>query len=73
MSNLFVAWGTTYLVGTVFLAMDVVFLLFFELRGVPALSVIGGALILLGSSSMLNWIFKIAWAERSGRDVTQDN
>ncbi len=73
MNNLFVAWGTTYLVGTVFLAMDVVFLPFFELRGVPALSVIGGALILLGSSSILNWIFKIAWAERRGRDVTQDN
>ena len=73
MNNLFVAWGMTYLVGTVFLAMDVVFLPFFELRGVPALSVIGGALILLGSSSILNWIFKIAWAERSGHDVTQDN
>ena len=73
MNNLFVAWSTTYLVGTVFLAMDIVFLPLFEFRGIPALSVIGGALILLGSSSILNWIFKIAWAERSGRDVTQDN
>ena len=73
MNNLFVAWGTTYLVGIVFLAMDVVFLPFFELRGVPALSVIGGALILLGSSSILNWVFKIAWEERSDRDVTHDN
>lgn len=73
MNNLFLAWGTTYLVGTVFLAIDVVFLPFFEFRGVPALSVIGGALILLGSSSILNWIFKIAWAERRGRGVMQDN
>ena len=73
MNNLFIAWSTTFLVGSVFLAMDVVFLPFFELRGVPALSVIGGALILLGSSSILNWIFKIAWAERSARGVTQSN
>ena len=73
MNNLYVAWGMAYLLGILFLAMDVVFLPFFELRGVPALSVIGGALILLGSSSILNWIFKIAWAERSDRDVTQNN
>ncbi len=73
MSNLFVAWGTTYLLGIVFLAMDVVFLPLFEFRGIPALSVVGGALILLGSSSILNWIFKIAWAERSDRNVAQDN
>ena len=73
MNNLFVAWGMTYLVGIVFLAIDVVFLPFFELRGVPALSVIGGALILLGSSSILNWMFKIAWSERSNRDVAQHN
>ena len=73
MNNLFVAWGTTFLVGIVFLAMDVVFLPFFELRGVPALSVIGGVLILLGSSSIPNWIFKIAWSERSDRGVAQGN
>ena len=73
MNNLFVAWGTTFLVGIVFRAMDIVLLPFFELRGVPALSVIGGALILLGSSSILNWIFKIAWSERSDRGVTQGN
>ena len=73
MNNLFVAWGTAYLVGGALMAMDVVFLPFFELRGVPALSVIGGALILLGSSSILNWIFKVAWEERINRDVPQDN
>ena len=73
MSNLFVAWVTAYLVGAVFLAIDVVFLPFFELRGVPALSVIGGALILLASSSILSWIFKIAWEERGNRGVSQDS
>ncbi len=68
MNNLYIAWGMTYLLGIVFLAMDVVFLPLFEFRGVPALSVIGGALILLGSSSILNWIFKIAWEERGNRN-----
>ena len=29
MNNLFIAWSTTFLVGTVFLAMDVVLLPFF--------------------------------------------
>ncbi len=68
MNNLCIAWGMTYLLGIVFLAMDAVFLPLFEFRGVPALSVIGGALILLGSSSILNWIFKIAWEERGNRN-----
>ena len=69
MSNLYIAWGMIYLLGIVFLAMDVVFLPLFEFKGLPGLSVIGGALILLGFSSILNWIFKIAWAERSKREV----
>ena len=73
MNNLFVAWSATYLLGIVFLAMDVVFLPLFEFRGIPALSVIGGALILLGSSSILNWIFKIAWEERNNRGVSRDS
>ena len=73
MNNLYLAWGMTYLLGIVFFAMDVVFLPLFEFRGVPALSVIGGALILLGSSSILNWIFKIAWEERGNRNSSQDN
>ena len=73
MSNLYITWGMTYLLGIVFLTMDAVFLPLFEFQGIPALSVIGGALILLGSSSILNWIFKIAWAERNDRGATQGN
>ena len=64
MNNLYLAWGLTHLFGIVFLTMDVVFLPLFEIKGIPTFSVIGAALILMGFSSILNWIFKIAWAER---------
>lgn len=73
MNNLYLAWGMTYLLGIMFLAMDVVFLPLFEFEGIPALSVIGGALILMGFNSILNWIFKIAWAERGRYGVSQDD
>ena len=73
MNNLYLAWGMTYLLGVMFLAMDVVFLPLFEFEGIPALSVIGGALILMGFNSILSWIFKIAWAERGRHGVSQDD
>ena len=64
MNDLYVAWGLTSLLGIVFLAIDAVFLPLFEVRGIPAFSVIGGALLLMMYGSILNWIFKTAWAER---------
>ena len=73
MNNLYLAWGMTYLLGVIFLAMDVVFLPLFEFEGIPALSVIGGALILMGFNSILKWIFEIAWAERGRRGISQDD
>ena len=73
MNNLYLAWGMTYLLGIVLLAMDVVFLTPFEFDGIPALSAIGGALILMRFNSIRNWIFKIAWAERGRYGVSQDD
>ena len=64
MNKLYAAWGITFLVGMGLIAIDVVFLPLFEVRGVPAFSVVGAALLLLVSTSILNWIFKAAWNER---------
>ena len=65
MSNLYNAWGLTLLIGIGMITFDVVFLPLFEIRGIPALSVIGAAFILLVFTSVLNWTFKEAWEERS--------
>ena len=65
MSNLYSAWGLTLLIGIGLITFDVVFLPLFEIRGIPALSVIGAAFILLVFTSVLNWVFKEAWEERS--------
>ena len=64
MNNLYAAWGIVFLIGMGLLAIDVVFLPLFEVRGVPAFSLVGGALLLLVFTSILNWIFKTAWNER---------
>ena len=40
-----------------------------EIGGIPAFGVIGAALILLVISSILNWIFKQAWAARNEIDT----
>ena len=64
MNNLYAAWGIVFLIGMGLLAIDVVFLPLFEVRGVPAFSLVGAALLLLVFTSILNWIFKAAWNER---------
>ena len=33
--------------------------------GVPALTAIGAALVVMVITSLLNWLVKVAWAERS--------
>ena len=33
--------------------------------GVPALTAIGAALVIMVITSLLNWLVKVAWAERS--------
>jgi len=64
MNKLYAAWGIIFLIGMGLLAIDVVFLPLFEVRGLPAFSVVGGAFLLLVSTSILNRIFKAAWNER---------
>ena len=72
MNNLYAAWGIVFLIGMGLLAIDVVFLPLFEVRGVPAFSLVGAALLLLVSTSILNWIFKTAWNERIKPDSPEN-
>jgi nicotinamide riboside transporter PnuC len=50
--------------------MDVVFLPLFEIKGIPAFSIIGAAFALLVLTSVLNWIFKKAWEQRREHETT---
>lgn len=72
MSRLRAAWIWLFGVGTFLLAIDIAAEVLIRVNGVPALGVIGGALILLVFSSILNWIFKEAWNERN-RNSKQDD
>ena len=72
MNNLYAAWGIVFLIGMGLLAIDVVFLPLFEVRGVPAFSLVGAALLLLVFTSILNWIFKAAWNERIKPDSPEN-
>ena len=72
MNNLYAAWGIVFLIGMGLLAIDVVFLPLFGVRGVPAFSLVGAALLLLVSTSILNWIFKTAWNERIKPDSPEN-
>ena len=72
MNNLYAAWGIVFLIGMGLLAIDVVFLPLFEVRGVPAFSLVGAALLLLVFTSILNWIFKTAWNERIKPDSPEN-
>ena len=72
MNNLQNAWIVLLGSGIILLGIDIVFLPLFNIRGIPAISIIGAALILLVFTSALNWIFKTAWAEYSESD-SKDN
>ena len=64
MKRLHVAWAGLVMSGTVLVFLDILSQVLIKINGVPAVGVLGGALILLASSSMLNWLFKMAWDER---------
>ena len=64
MSRLRAAWIWLFGVGIFLLTIDIAAEVLISFRGVPALGVIGGALILLVFSSMLNWLFLEARNER---------
>ena len=65
MSSLQIAWAGLFGLGVILVAIDAVSKTLIAVKGVPALSIIGAALILLVTTSILNWLFKIAWDERS--------
>ena len=67
-----IAWGALFSLGFFLVAIDVIANTLVSVGGVPALGVIGGALILLVFSSILNWLFKEAWNERN-RNGKQDD
>ena len=71
MRNLQAAWVGLFFIGIILISADVVLSRLINIKGVPVVSVIGGALMLLVFTSILNWIFKVAWAERSNSDPPQ--
>lgn len=72
MKRLRIAWGTLFSLGLFLIAIDVIANTLVRVSGVPALGVLGGALMLLVFTSILNWIFKIAWAERNRSDSLEN-
>ena len=66
------AWVGLFITGVSLVLLDTVTHVLIDIRGVPAIGVIGGALILLVFSSMLNWLFKEAWHERNRNDDQED-
>ena len=65
MRRLLFAWAALIFTGGWLWLFDIVFQVVLEIRGIPALSALGAALMLLAVASILNWLFKAAWEERS--------
>lgn len=65
MRNLQIAWLSLLAIGVGSVYVDVLYSVLLEIQGIPALTALGIALILLALTSMLNWLFKEAWEERS--------
>ena len=64
MRKLHTAWVGLFTIGVFLIGADSMANALVDVRGVPALGVIGGAMILLVVASVLNWIFKEAWQDR---------
>ncbi len=67
MKNLLIVWLLLLFGGLWLMFIDMIYRTVLEINGVPALSTLGAALFLLALSSMLNWLFKEAWEERTHR------
>ena len=65
MRRLIATWVALYLTGAVLIFLDLAAQALISINGVPAVGVLGGAMILMALSSGLNWLFKEAWEERS--------
>ena len=66
-------WAALFFSGITLIFYDAFVQPLIEIKGVPALGVIGAALILLAVTSILSWIFKEAWEEhrRANHDPAQ--
>ena len=73
MSRLQILWVVFYIAGFILIALDIAARVLISIAGLPAVGVFGGALMLLTLSSVLNWIFKEAWAERSRQHNRPDD
>ena len=73
MGRLSLAWASLIITGVWLFALDFVFQVVLEVRGIPALSALGVALFLLALASILNWLFKVAWDERTRHDPYPEN
>ena len=67
MKNLLTIWLVFFSAGAALVALDMASHVLISIKGVPAVGVLGGALMLLVFSSTLNWLFKEAWEERRTR------
>ena len=65
MKRLRAAWGTLLVLGVLLIAIDALANTLVSINGLPALGLIGGALIPVVCTSILNWCFKRAWDERT--------
>lgn len=65
MKSLRIAWGALYFTGMLMIVFDLGLRSIYNVNSVPVISALGAAFVLLSITSMLNWTFKEAWAERS--------
>ena len=65
MRRLQAAWLGLLISGAVLVLMDLVSQVLIRINGVPAVGVLGGALMLLALTSMMNWLSKEAWEQRN--------
>jgi hypothetical protein len=66
MGNLTIRWLALFSIGLPFIAVDVAYRPLMDVNGVPAVAVIGAALIVLVMTTRLDWVFKEAWIARNG-------
>ena len=65
MRRLQAAWLGLLISGAVLVFMDFLSQVLIRINGIPAVGVLGGALILLALTSMMNWLSKEAWEQRN--------
>ena len=73
MRRLMATWVALYLTGAVLIFLDLAAQVLISINGVPAVGLLGGAMILMALSSALSWLFKEAWEERTRANLDTQN